>query len=184
MALRDEEFERIGAIDEVIEAPLSPEALGARFRALCADPRFADLPGKIELDLWGRMLMSPANNQHGVVQFAVGQRLAVLGGRVQTEAAILTPAGVLVADVAWCSADFARIHGTETPFSRAPEICIEIASPSNSRQELREKVTAYLAAGAIEAWITYPTSKRVAFFSAAGELAASAYAVDLASLFD
>jgi Uma2 family endonuclease len=174
----------MGAMDDVIEAPLSAEALGARFRALCADPRFAHLPGKIELDLWGRILMSPASNQHGVVQFAIGQRLAILGGRVQTEAAILTPEGVLVADVAWCSADFARIHGTETPFSRAPEICIEIASPSNSRQELREKVEAYLAAGASEAWIAYPSSKRVAFFGAPGELSASSYPVDLAGLFD
>jgi Uma2 family endonuclease len=174
----------MGALSEVIEAPLSPEELGARFRALCDDPRFANLPGKVELDVWGRMTMSPANNQHGVVQFAVAQRLAPLGGRVQTEASILTPLGVPVADVAWCSAEFVRTHGTETPFARAPELCIEIVSPSNSRKELREKVEAYLAAGAVEAWIAYPTSKRLQFFGQAGELLASAYPVDLARVFD
>jgi Uma2 family endonuclease len=173
----------MGAIDEVIVAPLSPEELGARFRELCHDPRFANLPGKVELDVWGRMLMSPANNQHGVVQFAVGQRLAALGGRVQTEASILTPAGVFVADVAWYSAEFVCKHGTETPFLRAPEICVEIASPSNSRKELREKVVAYLAAGAVEVWIAYLASKRLQFFGPAGELAASAYPVDVSGLF-
>jgi Uma2 family endonuclease len=171
-------------MSEVIEAPLSPEELGARFRALCDDPRFANLPGKVELDVWERMMMSPANNQHGVVQFAVAQRLAPLAGRVQTEASILTPVGVLVADVAWCSVEFVRTHGTETPFARAPGICIEIVSPSNSRKALREKVEAYLAAGAVEAWIVYPTSKRFQFFGPAGELLASAYPVDLAGVFD
>lgn len=174
----------MGAITDLIEEPLSAEALGARFRELCDDPRFANLPGKIELDVWGRIVMSPANNLHGMLQFAVGQRLAALGGRVQTEAAILTPAGVLVADVAWCSDQFVAAHRTETPFTRAPEICAEVVSPSNARKELEEKTTAYLAAGAAEVWIVLPSSKRVEFFGAGGRLPTSAFPVDLAGLFD
>ena len=35
---------------EVIHQPLTPEALGIRYRDLCDDPRFANLQGKIEID--------------------------------------------------------------------------------------------------------------------------------------
>lgn len=174
----------MGAVGELISEPLGREALGERYRALCADPRFANLPGKIELDVWGRILMSPASNLHGMVQTRLAQRLGVLGGQAFVEASVITPAGVLVADVAWASPEFMRAHGTETPFSRAPELCIEVASPSNSLKELQEKVSAYLAAGAIEAWIAFPQSRRTDFFGATGPLHASRYAVDLDGLFD
>jgi hypothetical protein len=46
---------------------------------------------------------------------------------------VSTAHGVLVADVAWCSdafIHFMQTNGAETPFCRAPAICIEIASPS------------------------------------------------------
>jgi Uma2 family endonuclease len=174
----------MGAIDDVIDAPLSAEALGARFRELCDDPRFANLPGKIELDVWGRIVISPASNLHGMLQIRLGQRLGPLGGQAFAEASVVTPSGVLVADVAWGSADFLRAHRAETPFSRAPEICIEVVSPSNARKELEEKIAAYLAAGAVEVWIVLPKSQRVEVFGAGGVLGGTAYAVDLAGLFD
>jgi Uma2 family endonuclease len=75
-------------------------------------------------------------------------------------------------------------HGTETPFFRAPELCIEIASPSNSRKALREQVDAYLAAGATEAWILFAQSKRIEMFDASGLITKSRYLVDLGSVFD
>jgi Uma2 family endonuclease len=174
----------VGAVGEVISEPLSSEALGARYRELCADPRFANLPGKIELDVWGRILMSPANNFHGMVQTRLSQRLGPLGGQAFVEASVATQAGLLVADVAWASPEFVRAHDTETPFTRAPELCIEVASPSNSLKELHEKTAAYLASGAVEAWVAFPQSKRVEFFGIDGPLQASRYAVDLAGLFD
>lgn len=174
----------MGAIPEVIDKPLTREALGERYRDLCADPRFANLPGKIELDTWGRILMSPATNYHGMLQARFAQRLAALGGEAFSEASVVTSIGLLVADLAWASADFMRAHGTETPFTQAPELCIEIASPSNSLKELHEKVDAYLAAGATEAWIVFPQSKRFEFFGKGGPVQRSAFTVDLAGLFD
>lgn len=173
----------MGEMREVIEAPLSSEELAARYRALCDDPRFENLPGKIELDSWGRILMSPASNDHGVLQVRLSQALGVLRGQALVEASVLTGIGLLVADVAWGSTEFMRMHGSETPFARAPELCIEIASPSNSVKELREKVESYLAAGAIEAWIVYPQTKRFEFFAKSGKARASSYAVDLTAVF-
>ena len=174
----------MGAIPEVIEKPLTQEDLAARYRELCADARFANLPGKIELDVWGRILMSPASNYHGMLQVRLGQRLAPFGGQAFSEASLVAAIGLLVADLAWASPDFVRAHGTETPFTQAPELCIEIASPSNSLKELREKVDAYLTAGASEAWIVFPQSKRFEFFGKSGLLQRSAFAIELAGLFD
>ena len=171
--------------DEVIEKPLSTEALGSRFRELCDDPRFRNLPGKLELDPWGRILMSPANNRHSQIQGRLVARLIALGdGESFVEASVVTPAGLFVADVVWASNTFMQTHGAQTPYERAPELCIEVASPSNSRKELREKIDAYLLTGALEAWVVYPQSKRIEFFGAGGQLSQSQFVVDLQGLFE
>jgi Uma2 family endonuclease len=170
---------------ELIEGPLTTGELAERYRELCDDPRYADVPGKFELDVWGRILMSPPpSNYHGALQFRLGQKLAPLGGQVLVEASVVSPRGVFVADVVWASGAFIERHKFETPFTSAPEICIQVVSPSNSIQELDEKVEAYLAAGAHEVWIAYPESKRCQFYGPSGLLESSAYAVDLAGLFD
>ena len=170
-------------MQELIEVPLSRDDLGARYRALCDDPCYANVPGKIELDAWGRMVMSPASNYHSALQAVLAGKLAVLDGRVFAEASVVTSAGVLVADVAWASEGFMQARGFETPYTRAPELCIEVVSPSNSRKELREKVAAYLEAGADEVWIVFPQSKRFEFHGREGLLSRSQYAVDLADVF-
>ena len=175
----------MSAIPEIIEQQLSREDLARRFRELCDDPRFANLPGKIELDAWGRIIMSPANNQHGLVQARLAEALRrTLGGAAFVEASISTNPDLRVADVAWASDRFMDQHGPETPFMVAPETCIEVASPSNSARELQDKVAAYLAVGASEAWIVYPQTKRIEFFGVAGPLSRSAFAVNLDQLFD
>jgi Uma2 family endonuclease len=168
---------------ELIEAPLSAEELAMRYRKLCDDPCYANVPGKLELDVWGRMVMSPASNYHSALQGALAAKLADLGGRAFAEASVLTGVGVLVADVAWASADFIRAHGFETPYKRAPELCMEIVSPSNSRKELRDKIDAYLAAGAQEVWLVFPKSRRFEFYDARGPLQQSAYPLDTSDLF-
>jgi Uma2 family endonuclease len=175
---------RMAEMQELLEEPLSCEELGARYRALCEDPCYANIPGKIELDVWGRMLMSPASSYHIALQVELATRLKALGGRAFVEAGIVTDAGILVPDVAWASDDFMRLHGFETPYKRAHDICVEVVSPSNSRKEMREKMTAYIAAGATEVWLMYPTSKRYEFFNSSGLSTASRYPVDLVGIFD
>ncbi|HKU46974.1 MAG TPA: Uma2 family endonuclease [Burkholderiales bacterium] len=170
-------------MQELIEAPLNADQLAARYRALCEDPCYANVPGKIELDVWGRLLMSPASNYHSALQKALSAKFAALGGQAFVEVSVLTNTGVLVADVAWASAEFMRSRGFETPYTRAPELCVEVVSPSNSRKELREKVAAYLAAGAEEVWIVFPESKRCEFHGTGGLLERSRYAVDLSDIF-
>ena len=168
---------------ELIEEPLSREDLAVRYRTMCEDPCLANVPGKIELDLWGRMVMSPPSNYHSALQTALAAKLSALRGRAFVEASILTQAGVLVADAAWASAEFMKAHGFETPYTRAPEICVEVISPSNSRRELEEKRQAYLAAGADEVWLVFPKSKRIEYHTRQGIIPSSRHAVDLSDIF-
>jgi Uma2 family endonuclease len=44
-------------------------------------------------------------------------------------------------------------HGEATPFPQAPEICIEVRSPSNTDAEMAHKTELFLQAGAVEVWI-------------------------------
>ncbi|HPE60773.1 MAG TPA: Uma2 family endonuclease [Thiolinea sp.] len=121
------------------------------------DPTLQNLPFKIELNRFGKLLMSPASNRHGIAQseLAYQLRLKHPHGKVITECSIQTPEGTKVADVAWASDAFIDTWGTVTPFPRAPELCIEIVSPSNSREEMRLKKDLYLETGAQEVWVVY-----------------------------
>lgn len=173
----------MGAIEELTQEPLSAALLAERFRALCRDPRFSDLQAKVEIDDRGRIIVSPATNSHGILQIQIGAALRQLGGAAIAEASVLTTEGVLVADVAWASEEFMSVHGSETPFSAAPDLCVEIASPSNTRKNLERKMSAYLAAGAREAWIVLPQSRRIEVYTAAGRTDRTGFALDLDGLF-
>jgi hypothetical protein len=58
---------------------------------------------------------------------------------------------------------------------RAPDICVEIMSPSNTWEEMRHKGLLYLAAGAREVWV-YDDAGCIHFFDGSGEQSASALA--------
>lgn len=131
------------------------EALLLRWAELCADPRWDDFGGKIELNALGVIEMSPASNRHGMKQAAVGfaLRQQLPAGTVIIECCIATPEGVRVPDVAWASADFMALHGDLSPFPQAPEICVEVRSPTNTDAEMAFKTRLYLDAGAVEVWV-------------------------------
>jgi len=143
------------------------------------NPILKDLPFKIELNKFGKILMSPASNQHGRIQSRMAANLInkLPSGEVITECSIQTAEGVKVADVAWASNEFINIFAFETPYPKAPEICIEIVSPSNSKAEISEKVNLYLAEGAHEVWVVYEDS-RILTFTHTGEIEKSTIALD------
>lgn len=171
---------------ELIEAPLSREELAVRYEKLCEDPWMAKVQGKVEIDAWGRVMMTPPPAYyHGAVQARLIQTLGRLpGGQVAAESPIATSKGVFAADVTWASDVFLRARAGEVALQQAPELCIEVVSPSNSRKELTDKRDAYLASGAKEVWIVYPKSKRCEFFDPRGELDRSSFSVDLSKLFE
>ena len=158
----------------------SREALALRWAEVCNDPTLRDLPYKIELNAFGKIEMSPANNRHARLQARIARELAnqLPDGDSLTECPIATDIGVRVPDVAWASNEFLKRHGDTTPFPEAPEICVEIGSASNSEEELTLKTKAYLAAGAREVWLVAEDGAWQVF-DAAGVRAASRYAVTL-----
>lgn len=159
----------------------SHEALALRWAELCSDPLLRDLPGKIELNALGVIEMSPASTRHARLQAAIAHALMqqLPAGAAMTECALATAEGVRVPDVAWASADFTARHGDSTPLPQAPEICVEIRSPSNSDEEMAMKTHAYLAAGAVEVWIVDEAGS-LQVFGAQGPQEASRYPVRLA----
>jgi len=139
------------------------------------DPSLRDLPYKIELDAQGRIVMSPASNRHGIQQAKLVRLLArmLADGEIATECSIGTHAGVKVANVVWMSPKFLRQHGDTTPYPQAPELCVEILSPSNSPAEIEYKIRLYLGYGAHEVW-TVDEGGRVSMFGPEGQRRVSA----------
>jgi len=156
----------------------TPEFLIARWGELCRDPSLDDLPYKIELNAWGKIEMSPASNRHGRLQAALSAEFTrqLPNGVAISECSILTSIGIRAPDVVWASADFMNAYGEITPYMRAPEICVEIISPSNVKAEIDEKTAAYLAAGAAEVWLVSEQGT-IRYFTADGEQPKSGYPV-------
>ncbi len=144
------------------------------WQEVCDHPQLRDLPFKVETNQWGHLEMTPASNEHGLFQALIVQRLAKLGagGYAISECSVLTGAGVKVADVAWAKKAFFKRHRRANPYPEAPDIVIEILSPSNSEQEMDEKKGLYFARGAREFWICGQNGK-VRFFDRHRELGRS-----------
>ncbi|MBL6986709.1 MAG: Uma2 family endonuclease [Methylobacter sp.] len=144
------------------------------------NPYFENLPFKIELNRYGKIEMTPASNKHGRLQLHIGALLErkLKKGETLIECSIQTTEGVKVADVAWCSKAFIKQHGYETPYTHAPEICIEVVSPSNSKEEMTNKVQLYLQAGAEEVWIAWENGI-VDYYNKTGKLELSRYGINV-----
>ncbi|MGQ0654957.1 MAG: Uma2 family endonuclease [Betaproteobacteria bacterium] len=169
---------------KTIEAPLARDQLAARWQALCSDPTFEDVAGKVELTEWGEILMTPVGKIHGLLAARVAEALRQsLGSRTIVEVGVATAMGVRAPDVAWCSDAYLAAHPEDAPLSSAPEICVEIASASNPLPKLREKAIAYVNAGAVEAWILLPQTRQAEFYGRGGRQDATSFAVDVDALF-
>ncbi|MEO6036698.1 MAG: Uma2 family endonuclease [Verrucomicrobiota bacterium] len=138
---------------------------------LCNDKNLRDLPYKIELNRAGKIIMSPTRNLHGFYasQIAHLLKLHLPKGEAITECAIETEDSTKVADVAWVSKQTFAIIKDEFSCSVAPEICVEVLSPSNARAEMEFKKELYLKAGAQEYWVCDEIGA-LRFFNTTGEL--------------
>ncbi len=133
--------------------------------------------GRPEMDQYGELLLAPLpSNCHQVIASEIaGQLRAQLGGTAATSIAINTRIGVRVPDVCWAAALETML---EDPASRAPEICVEVASPGNTEKWLLEKAAAYLDAGAREV-VLIEVDGRIRYFEVGGERPDSAFGLHL-----
>jgi Uma2 family endonuclease len=123
---------------------------------LLENPDLARIEGRIETDRHGHIIMSPPPAPaHGSFQVRISYLLTDLmpSGRVLSECPISTADGIKAADVAWASPKRMLELGKSACFLQAPELCVEILSPGNTKAEIAEKTALYFDAGAREVWI-------------------------------
>jgi Uma2 family endonuclease len=127
-----------------------------RWDEVSADPELRKVAGRVETDRHGRIIMSPPPApRHGRLQAEIAALLKKLlpSGTTVTECPVSTADGVKGVDVAWASPECWEELGNRTVFIRCPKICVEVTSPSNTDEEIREKMALYFDAGAKEVWI-------------------------------
>jgi len=128
----------------------------AHWQDIVDDSALQDLPYKVETNERGKLVLSPHSNRHSKLQtrlFLLLQEHAP-DGLVSVEYALATPDGVKVADVVWMSPEREReMEETGDPSTRAPEICVEVMSASNTEEEMEQKRALYRDIGAEEVWL-------------------------------
>ena len=113
---------------------------------------------RLELHRGEPVQVPPPKNPHFVVQQTLRDLLANAAG---TNGRVVTEVGFRahsefefrIADVAYFSRESWAIFQTESYFKGAPELVIEVLSPSNTASEMLEKESLCLENGAREFWI-------------------------------
>ena len=130
-------------------------------------------------------IMSPAGSHHGDIVLEIGMRLRVhvranrIGATFGAETGFIlsrNPDTVRAPDAAFVAA--ARVPASGLPegyFPGAPDLAVEVISPSEAAAEIQSKVTEYFAAGSRLVWIVYPNVRQVVVYrTARASLALSA----------
>ncbi|MGI8477706.1 MAG: Uma2 family endonuclease [Thermomicrobiales bacterium] len=120
--------------------------------------------------------MSPASGEHGIVASRLLLRVGVfvehhdLGEMFTAETGFVVgrdPDSVLAPGVAFVSASRLPRDGATwlsfVPF--APDLAIEIVSPSNTESEILEKIALYLRGGTAQVWLGRPKQRTLAVYS-------------------
>jgi Uma2 family endonuclease len=142
------------------------------WQEICERPDLQNLPFKVELNERGQILMSPVKVYHSAFQGKIA-RLLPDYGVILSECAVRTAKGTKVADIAWCSEQRFMEIRSEAECSVAPEICIEVLSYTNTKEEMEEKRHLFISAGAEEFWICDVKGK-MTFFNRDGKIKRSA----------
>jgi Uma2 family endonuclease len=120
-------------------------------------------------------VMSPAKPLHGIIRARIAAYLfgfvqehnlgevfgAETGFLVETD-----PDSVVGADAAFVGNErLAAVERFDKFFPFAPDLAVEVLSPSNTVQEIDEKVALYFAAGSRLVWVFNPKRRTVAVYS-------------------
>jgi len=160
-----------------LETVLDRNALVRRWQELGADP---GSPDYYELNEFGELILSPrpTNDHQGVCKAVVTALDRQLGPDARIEISVMTDRGIRVPDVVWMRPERWMQAKGQTPLLAAPDICVEVLSAGNTRQEIAMKSGAYLRAGAKEV-IVVGLRGEVEFLGSEGKRSASALGVIL-----
>jgi Uma2 family endonuclease len=121
--------------------------------------------------------MSPAGSRHGRIVSRINSRIEQiverdhLGSAFGAETGFIlshNPDTVRAPDIAFVAA--ARLPQGELPVGFlpiAPDLAVEVISPSEAAADVQHKVSQYFEAGTRQVWIVYPDLRQVVVFGSA-----------------
>lgn len=129
-----------------------------------------------ELNAGELITMPPAKSLHSLIALAVLEALQAylrqqgLSRAIPEAGYVLSrgPLTVCQPDVSVLSKERIQSTAGDEYFEGAPELAVEIVSPSDSAEGLQLKVSQYLVAGSKQVWVLYPKSKQVHIFYSDG----------------
>jgi Uma2 family endonuclease len=147
-----------------------------RWAEIMADSVIDGSISKIETDREGNVIMIPsAGKDHGDRQAEIAHQLKLLlaVGGVLTKCGVSTQEGNKTPDISWISIHHPQFRQPDVKvLNPAPEICVEVLSPSNSAEDIELKKRLYFEEAAQEVWIC-GLEGQMKFFSPTGELEGS-----------
>ncbi len=130
---------------------------------------------QIELDEGELITLAPASEEHGYLEVRIARVLANFVeehdlGRVYAgdTGFRLNEDTVRSPDVAFVRRDRVEALRSQGFANGAPDLAVEIYSPSNSFRQMSRKIRQYFEAGCHTVWVVYPDRKVVEVFEAAG----------------
>lgn len=124
--------------------------------------------------------MSPTGVTHGILCIRIGAALSSfvdehgLGVVCGAETGFIVeknPDSVLGADAAFISHErLERVENIDKFAPFAPDLAVEVLGPSNTAQEIEDKVALYFAAGSRAVWIFNPKRRTVAVYGSPFEV--------------
>lgn len=130
---------------------------------------------RLELIRGELKVMSPSKPLHGIVCAEIAAELRDfvrehgLGRVFGAETGFVVerdPDTVLGVDAAFVSRErLSAVEDLNSFFPSAPDLAVEVLSPSNTRREMDEKVALYFGAGARAVWVFNPRKKTAAVYA-------------------
>lgn len=148
-------------------------------RTLMTLQQFFDLPEDdsgwtYELDRGELIKMPPSAAKHELVKNTIAELLMPFVrskklGRILVETGFtLDPESWRRPDVSFLRHDRVAKLDPDEPLDGAPDLAIEVVSPSDSKRVLNKKVRHFLDTGTAEVWMVYPDSREVNVISTQG----------------
>jgi len=134
---------------------------------------------RLELIRGELIVMSPTKPLHGIVcarlaaaliNFVEANDLGMAFGAETGFVVERDPDSVLGADAAFVSKErLTTVDNFEKFFPFAPDLAIEVLSPSNTVREINEKIALYFAAGSRAVWVFNPKKRTAAVYTSPSE---------------